>query len=120
MKLLKSFRYAFAGLFWLLRTQRNARIELATGIAAMILAWWLEITRVEWAILLLTIAAVLILETINTSIELAVDLACPQQNPKAKAAKDLAAAAVLIAAIASVGVGGVIFVPRILVLIRWG
>ena len=100
-----SFYYAFAGVGRLFRTQRNARIELATGIAACGLAAWLHLDAERWAILLLTIAFVLILEGLNTSIEIAIDLACPQQDPRAKAAKDLAAGMVLIASIASVSIG---------------
>jgi diacylglycerol kinase len=100
-----SFYYAFAGLARLVRTQRNARIELAIGIVACGLGAWLRIEAVQWAILIFTIALVLILEGLNTSIEIAIDLACPNQDPRAKAAKDLAAGMVLIASIASVGIG---------------
>jgi diacylglycerol kinase len=100
-----SFYYAFAGVSRLFRTQRNARIELALGIAACGLAAWLHINTERWAILLLTIAIVLILEGLNTSIEIAIDLACPEHGPRAKAAKDLAAGMVLIASIASMGIG---------------
>lgn len=104
-RLIRSFYYAFAGLAFLIRTQRNARIELVLGIIACGLAAWLRIGRVEWAILIFTIALVLILEGLNTSIEIAIDLACPEFDPRAKAAKDLAAGMVLIASFASVGVG---------------
>jgi diacylglycerol kinase len=105
MRFFRSFYYAFAGLFFLFRTQRNARVELCAGIAACGLAVWLHLPRVDWAILFLTIALVLILEGLNTSIEIAIDLACPEYDPRAKVAKDLAAGMVLIASIASVGVG---------------
>ena len=67
--------------------------------------------RAEWALLVFTIALVLILEGLNTSIELAIDLASPRIHPFAKAAKDLAAGMVLIAAIAAVAVGGIILGP---------
>lgn len=100
-----AFRYAGEGLLYLVRTQRNARIELAIGAAAVALAAWLGIGNLEWAILVLTIALVLIVEGLNTAMELAIDLASPQRHPYAKAAKDLAAAMVLVAALASVAVG---------------
>lgn len=103
--MLRSFAFAFAGIGYLLRTQRNARIELALGAAAVLLAAWLGLGAAEWAVLVLTIALVLVLESINTALELAVTLASPQTHPQAKAAKDVAAACVLIAAIASVVVG---------------
>lgn len=112
--LIRSFGYAFAGIGYLFRTQRNARIELAIGVVACGLAGWLRISQVEWAILLLTIACVLILEGLNTALEAVVDLASPDIHPLAKTAKDVSAGMVLIAAIASVGVGLVILGPPLL------
>ncbi|HET6248377.1 MAG TPA: diacylglycerol kinase family protein [Tepidisphaeraceae bacterium] len=110
-RIARSFYFAFSGVGYLLRTQRNARIELAIGIAACGMAAWLRISRVEWALIVFTIALVLILEGLNTAIECAIDLASPQIHPKAKAAKDLAAGMVLIASIASVVVGLLILGP---------
>jgi diacylglycerol kinase len=109
--LLGSFYFAFAGLAYLFRTQRNARIELAIGIIACAFAYWLHISRAEWGVLILTIACVLILEGLNTALEAVVDLASPDLHPLAKTAKDVSAAMVLIAAIASVGVGLLILGP---------
>ena len=109
--LLKSFYFAFAGIAHLFKSQRNAWIELLIGAAACALAWWLHISRAEWSVLILTIASVLILEGLNTTVEAAVDLASPEIHPKAKIAKDVAAGMVLIAAIASVFVGLVILGP---------
>ena len=106
-----SFRFATAGIIHLFRTQRNARIHLAVAIIACGLAAWLRITRLEWSVLLLTIASVLVLEGINTAIEAIVDLVSPQVHPLAKVAKDVAAGTVLVAAIASVGVGLAILGP---------
>jgi diacylglycerol kinase len=112
--LLRSFGYAFEGVAYILRTQRNARIEFAVGIAAVLLAAWLGIAYVEWAVLLLTIAFVLGLEWINTSLELAVSLASPERHPSAKAAKDVAAASVLLGAVVSILVGVLLFAPHLL------
>src|SRR5918993_5337083 len=109
--LLRSFLFAFAGLAYLFRTQRNARIHAAAGIVACGLAFYVGISRAEWAVLVFTIALVLILEGLNTSIELAIDLASPKIHPFAKAAKDVAAGMVLIGAVASVAVGGLILGP---------
>jgi len=111
IKFLRSFYFAFAGLYYLLRTQRNARIELAIGAIVCGLGAWLRITRAEWAVLAFTIALVLILEGLNTAIEMAIDLASPQIHPLAKHSKDLAAGMVLIASIASVVVGLLILGP---------
>ena len=103
--LLRSFGYAFAGIAYIVRTQRNARIELAVGVAAIVLALWLGLAPLEWAVLAITIALVLALEWMNTSLELAVTLASPERHPSAKAAKDVAAACVLLGATTSVIVG---------------
>jgi diacylglycerol kinase len=112
--LLRSFGYAFEGVAYILRTQRNARIEVAVAIGAVLLAAWLGISAVEWALLVLTIAVVLALEWINTALELAVSLASPDRHPSAKAAKDVAAAAVLLGAVVSVVVGLLLFATRLL------
>ena len=98
--LFRSFGYAFEGVAYILRTQRNARIEIAVGVAAVLLAAWLGISALEW---------------MNTALELAVSLASPEANPSAKAAKDVAAACVLLGAVASVLVGLLLFAPRLLV-----
>jgi diacylglycerol kinase len=111
IRIARSFHFAFVGLAFLFRTQRNARIELGIGIIACAVAGWLKISRVEWAIMTFTIALVLILEGLNTAVECAIDLASPNIHPKAKAAKDLAAGMVLIASIASVVVGLLILGP---------
>ncbi len=111
--LLRSFRFAFAGVSYLIRTQRNARIELTVGAAVVVLAAWLRVSAVEWAVLILAIALVLSLEALNTALEIAVTLASPERQPLAKAAKDVAAATVLIACVASVAIGIVLFAPRL-------
>lgn len=111
MLFVRSFGFALAGLGYLLRTQRNARIELSIGAAACAVAAWVGISRVEWAILAFTISLILILEGLNTAVEIAVDLAMPQRHLLAKHAKDLSAGMVLIAALASVAVGLLILGP---------
>jgi undecaprenol kinase len=111
--LLRSFGYAFEGVGYILRTQRNARIEVAIAIGALILAAWLGFGAVEWAVLVLTIVIVVALEWINTALELAVSLASPDAHPSAKAAKDVAAACVLLGAIASLVIGLLLFGSRL-------
>ncbi len=111
LKVVRSFYYAFSGLGYLLRTQRNARIHVIVGTIACGMGLWLGISRIAWAVLVFTIALVLILEGLNTAIEIAIDLAMPDVHPLAKAAKDLAAGMVLIAAIASIFVGLLILGP---------
>ena len=103
----------------MLRTQRNFRIELAAAAVVITSGLWLRIDRAEWLALALIIALVLILETANTAIESAVTLARPTVDPLAKAAKDVSAAAVLIAAVASLAIGWLIFWPRLTVMLGY-
>ena len=118
--LARSFRFALAGLFFLLRTQRNARIELIIAGLVCLLGWWLRIGRIEWAILVVMIALVLILEGLNTALEAVVDLASPETHPLAKVAKDVSAGMVLVAAIASMVVGLLILGPPLFERVGFG
>ena len=111
VRTVRSFQFAFSGLYFLFQTQRNARIHALAGLVACALAAWLRIGPTGWSLLVLTIALVLILEGLNTAIEAAIDLAMPRVHPLAKAAKDLAAGMVLIAAIAAVVIGLLILGP---------
>jgi diacylglycerol kinase (ATP) len=111
IRIVRSFYFAFAGLFFLFRTQRNARIHLFIGTCAFAVAWWVGISRAEWGVLVLTSGCVIILEGLNTAVEAAVDLASPEVHPLAKSAKDLAAGMVLVAAMAAVAVGLIILGP---------
>lgn len=118
--LVSSFRYAFAGVRYLLWTQRNAKIHTALGLVAIALGAWLRIDRYEWLALLVTITSVIAAEGVNTALEALVDLASPDYHPLAKVAKDVGAGTVLITAVASVVIGLVLFVPHLLPLIlRW-
>lgn len=106
-----SFRYAFAGWWYVIRTQRNAWLHTLATSLVTIIAFWLGLSLQEWAILILTIAMVWTAEFINTALEAIVDLASPQHHPLAKVGKDVGAAAVLIAALASLLVGLLILGP---------
>ena len=113
MSLLRSFGFALEGVSYLIRTQRSAQIEIVIAVIVIVVAMWLGIGAIEWAVLILAMALVLALEALNTAIELAVTLASPERHPLAKAAKDVAAAMVLIAAIGAVIVGTVVLGPRL-------
>jgi diacylglycerol kinase (ATP) len=108
---LSSFRYAFAGWWYVLRTQRNTWIHAAISIAVLFLAWRLRLARVEWAVLILTITVVWMAEFVNTSLEAIVDMTMPDPHPLARVAKDVAAAAVLVGAGGAVLVGLLILGP---------
>lgn len=112
-----SFRYAFAGLWYLLSTQRNAKIHVVLGLTATALGFALRIDHGDWLALVLTVALVIAAEGFNTAIEAVVDLASPGYHPLAKVAKDVAAGTVLLTAIASIIVGMIVFFPRLLPLI---
>ncbi len=113
-----SFACALAGLEYAIRSQRNMRIHGVATLLAVMIGWLTAITKTEWLILMLTIAAVLIAELFNTALEALVDIVSPEYHPLAKVAKDTAAGAVLVAAIASLIVGGIIFYPPLVLLLR--
>jgi diacylglycerol kinase (ATP) len=111
---LESFRYAFAGIWYTLKTQRNAQIHLGITMTIVILGLTLKLTRTEWAILMLTTGFVWATEMLNTVAEAAMDYATTDFNPQVKIVKDVAAGAVLIAAITAVIVGLLILGPPLL------
>jgi diacylglycerol kinase len=115
---LNSFRYAFSGWWYVIRTQRNAWIHAVASLLVMALAFWLQPTALEWAVLILTIALVWTAEFINTALEAVVDLASPQHHPLARMGKDVGAAAVLIAALNSIVVGLLILGPPLWVKLK--
>jgi diacylglycerol kinase len=112
-KFLAGFGYAFSGLWYALRTQRNARVHVSVAALVIIAAIVLHISAVEFAILFITISSVFTAEMFNTVFELCVDLASPTYHPLAKIAKDVAAGAVLLSAILAVVIGLFIFVPHL-------
>lgn len=110
---LKSFSFAFSGIAAMLRTQHNAWIHLAATIAAVVLGLWFGIARGEWMLLVVAIVSVWTAEALNTAFEFLCDVASPEFHPLVKQAKDVAAAAVLIAAVGATIVGLLVFVPYV-------
>lgn len=106
-----SFGYAFDGLRILCREERNFRLHLVVAGLVCGLAFALQFTLLKWSVLLLTIGLVVTTEALNSAIETLVDLVQPEQHPLAKRCKDVAAGAVLIAALISVIIGLLLFVP---------
>jgi diacylglycerol kinase len=109
-----AFRYAFQGWEYVLRTQRNAWIHALATTCVVGLALWLALPARDWAVLVLVIALVWSAEFFNTAIEAIVDLASPTYHRLAKVGKDVAAAAVLIAAGSAVLVGLLLLGPPLL------
>ncbi len=116
--LVRSFGWAFAGVWSMLRHQRNAQIHALITLVVLVFALVLRVSANEWVALVLAIALVLALEALNTALEAVVDLASPQFHPLAKQAKDTAAGAVLIAAIGAAIAGCIIFLPKLWALLR--
>jgi len=110
---LVSFRHAGRGLWLLVASQWNFRIHLFAAAVAIGLAAFFRFALFEWLILVITIAIVLVAEAINTALERTNDLHQPGLDPIARDAKDLAAAAVLLSAIAALVTGTILFVPRL-------
>ena len=113
-----SFKYAYSGLRYVVRSQRNAWIHAGITLVVLILALLFKISPLEWGILLLAIGMVWTAEIFNTALEALVDLVSPTTHPLAKIAKDTSAAAVLFSAIISVLIGLVILLPPLIGWIR--
>lgn len=111
-KRIDSFRYAFQGIAELFRSQPNARIHLLAAAVVITMGCWFQISRWEWVALTIVIVLVLVLEAVNTALEYLTDLVSPEFHPLAGKVKDVAAAAVLLAAFGAVVVGALIFVPH--------
>ncbi len=111
--LLESFNYSFEGIIHVLRTQRNMRVHVVIATAVLIAAVALGVSKLELIALLLSIAFVLIAEMINSAIEGAIDVSTTAFDPMAKLAKDIAAGAVLIAAVNAIAVGYLVFSGQI-------
>jgi diacylglycerol kinase (ATP) len=113
-----AFGHAFRGLWYVIRTQRNAWIHALATLLVAVLGLWLRLSLHDWALLVLTVATVWTAEFINTALEAVVDLASPQQHPLAKVGKDVGAAAVLIASIAAILVGLLVLGPPLWVKLK--
>ncbi len=109
-----SFGYAFKGIRILVSTQPHIIIHLVVAALVIIAGFICHLSETEWLFIFLAIALVFVTEALNTAIEFAIDLASPGHHPIAGKAKDVAAAAVLIAAIFAVIVGLIVFLPKVL------
>ena len=112
-KRIKSFSHALHGIWTLFSTQPNARIHAAVGAAAVAAGIFFKINTSEWLAIVTVSALVLSAEAINTAVEFVVDLVTADYHHLAGKAKDVAAAAVLLAAMGAVVVGLLIFIPKI-------
>ncbi len=106
---------AFQGVVYALVKERNMKIHLAVSFFVFLIALWLEVSRLELAILCLTIAMVLCFELINTAMEVVVDFIVDVYHPKAKIIKDVSAGAVFVSAFFSIIIGAVIMGEKLMV-----
>jgi len=113
---IRSFKYAIIGLIRMIRCQHNAWIHAAATVVAIAMGVLFHLSGSEWCWIVLAIAIVWTAEALNTAFEFLADVASPNFHPDVKDAKDVAAGAVLITAIAAVIIGLIIFMPHVLAL----
>lgn len=111
-RLIKSFGFALSGIAYTAKSQMNFRIHLAAIIGVAAAGWYCKLSPGEWLAIVLAIGLVLVAEGLNTALEILVDLVSPEFNIQAGRVKDVAAGAVLIAAVISVLTGLIIFIPK--------
>jgi diacylglycerol kinase (ATP) len=111
---LKSFRYAFTGIWLFISSQHNAWIQILVSILVIFAGIFFSISVTEWCLVLLCIGLVLSLEAVNTSIEHLADTLHPGIHEGIRKVKDIAAGAVLISAIIAVVIGSLVFLPHLL------
>ena len=112
--LIFSFKFAFEGLSDAFKNEPNLKIHVFFAAIAMVAGLLLKLSALEWIILLFTITWVFVMELLNTTLEALVDLHSPEHHPKAKVAKDVAAAGVMISAFLSLIVAALLFLPKII------
>jgi undecaprenol kinase/diacylglycerol kinase (ATP) len=113
-KRIKSFSHAFNGLRILIKEEHNARIHFLALIAVVVAGFFFKISLPEWISITVVSCIVISAEIFNSSIENIADFISPQKHAQIKKIKDLSAAAVLVAAIAALITGLLIFLPKIL------
>lgn len=116
-KRVASTNHAFRGIGIFLKGTHNAWMQLAFAAIAVYLGWALRVSVTEWCLIVLCIFIVLVAEAINTAMEVHVNLTNPETHPHARDTKDVAAGAVLLAALGAGIIGTLIFVPKILPLL---
>lgn len=111
--MIASLRYALKGVAIAWREEQNFKIDVVCALVAIFLGWYFSITRVEWMVVIFLIGFVLSAEAFNTALEELCDMYKRDPDPHIAKIKDLAAAAVLVASVASAIIGGIIFIPYI-------
>ncbi|MFC3039093.1 diacylglycerol kinase family protein [Virgibacillus xinjiangensis] len=112
------FSHAWAGIRHTVKTEMNFRFHLVATASVIAAGFFLQISRLEWAVIVLAVGFVLAAEVANTAVEKLVDYLKPDIHPSAKAIKDMAAGMVLLSAISALVIGLLIFLPKLYVLFR--
>lgn len=110
-RLFKSFIYAWRGLFKIFKEEQNLRLQTVAAVLVVVVAYFFRVSRAEWMMLILAVSAVILMEIINSVVERVADALKPQIDHYAKEIKDIAAAAVMVASLAAVVIGVIIFYP---------
>ena len=108
------FAYAWQGILFVIRNERNFRLHLLAAVIVIFIGTLLHLSMLEWVVIIVAIANVLITEMINSALEAIMDYLSLEFHPAIKQIKDMAAGAVLIAAIAAAAIGCIIFIPKII------
>lgn len=109
----KSLGYAISGIINSIKKERNIKIHILFMIFVIVCGFVVNLSLTEWLVCILLFALVISLELVNTALEAVVDLCSPNYHELAKYAKDVAAGAVLVSAIASIAIGLIIFLPKL-------
>lgn len=117
-RLIKSFKYAIEGIIYAFKYEQNIIVHTLVMSLTIMFGVIVKLSVTEWLVCLILFGLVIATEMINTSIEAVVDLACPKKDPLAKIAKDTASGAVLVFAITASIAGVIIFLPKILDIIK--
>ena len=112
-----SFKHAYDGVLWAMRTQPNYRIHIAFSTIAVFLSLALNISTQEWVTIILVITMGLVIETLNTGLEATTDAITREWREEIKIAKDVSAAAMLTYAVGALIIASMIFVPKIIALV---
>jgi len=112
-KRIKSVKYCFQGLWIFFSTQHSSWVQAPIALMTILLGFYLKINVIEWCFVVGAIGLVFVAEIINTAIEFLTDLVSPDYHQLAGKVKDLAAGAVLLAAITAAIIGGIVFIPKL-------
>ena len=117
-RIYQSFKYAFEGISYVIATERNMKVHISVALMVLILSFLLDIPRYQLLLVFFSIVFVMCMELINTALEKVVDLTTKEFHPIAKIAKDVAAGAVLFAAIFAFMIGVYVFTDPFLALLK--